>query len=483
MGILTDRQVQLSKLPDGMKERYLADGNGLCLRLRAGKDTAAQKKHWVLRYMMSGVAKKHGLGAYPLVSLAVARDLAVAANRKIQAGIDPIESKATAAAIRHADTVAQSLGDHPQTVAELGATWLSQYAAKKHTDKSYSAAVFKNHIDPVLGKLRLELLRAKHVSGLLDAIHSRGASRTCGVVLSTLRQAIKWGMAREYIAGDITAGLKGSEWGGKGQMRDRTLKDGEIMLLHHLVENSSLTPRWKHGIWLILSTGTRVEETLLAEVAHVDLEKNEWRIPVENQKKVNGNAKPAEHIVHLSPFARAQMLSLVALADGGQGRFLFPSRVQKDDVEQPANEKTLTHVVTDRQTDEPKTGRTQQSDELALPGGHWTPHDLRRTLSTQMGELGVASDVIDRCINHVTGDLVKQTYHLQLLRAQMQDAWTIWSDKLSSLIAQASADTATRNTVKGGIVRRLAKQELDRKVRKQVRTAATAKLDKKKESL
>lgn len=223
MGTLTDRQVQLSKLPSGKTEQYLSDGNGLCLRLRTSRD-GSTAKYWVLRYMMDLLARKLGLGSYPDISLADARKLAHKANTLIQAGTDPIGVKAAEAAVRHAETVAQSLGDRPETLSELGAKWLALYATKKHTDTRYSAAVFKNHIDPVLGKVRLELLRARHVSGLLDAIHSKGASRTCGVVLSHLRQAIQWGMTREYIAGDITAGLKGSEWGGKGKMRDRTLR-------------------------------------------------------------------------------------------------------------------------------------------------------------------------------------------------------------------------------------------------------------------
>lgn len=479
MRTLTDRQVQLSKIPLGKAEQYLSDGGGLYLRLRRNKD-GSTAKYWVVRYMLVGLVRKLGLGAYPQISLAEARKLANAANDQIQAGIDPLVAKAKDAAIKHADTVANALGDRPETVEELGAKWLTQYASKKHTDASYSTAVFEHHINPILGQVRLELLRARHVSGLLDAIHATGKSRTCGVVLSTMRQAVQWGMTREYIAGDITAGLKGGEWGGKGQMRDRTLNDAEIKLLHHLVESSSLAPRWRHAIWLILSTGTRVEETLLAEVAHVNLVKSEWRIPSESQKKVNGKAKPDDHLVHLSPFALAQMSALIALANDGKGRYIFPNRVKLDGIERPANAKTLTHNVGDRQTDKPKKGRTQQSDELVLPGGRWTPHDLRRTLATQMGELGVNQDAINRCINHIIGDVITQTYQLQELRTQMRSAWNLWGARLEVLISEASADGVARQIVMDLARKRFAKQESARTVN---RARTRAKLAPKKDPI
>ena len=38
---------------------------------------------------------------------------------------------------------------------------------------------------------------------------------------------------------------------------------------------------------------------------------------------------------------------------------------------------------------------------LALKGGRWTAHDLRRTASTIMSQLGISDDVINECLNHI----------------------------------------------------------------------------------
>jgi integrase len=424
--------------------------------------------------MMAGQVRKLGLGHYPAISLAEARKLTTIANEKIQTGSDPVVEKAKEAAIKHADAVANSLGDLPETVEQLGAKWLGQYASKKHGDVAYATAVFKNHINPLLGQVRLELLRARHVSGLLDSIYTDGKPRTCGVVLSTLRQAVRWGMTREYLPGDVTAGLKGGDWGGKGEMRTRTLKDDEIKHLHHLVESSSLGPRWRHAIWLILSCGTRVEETLLAEVKHVDLVKGEWLIPAENQKQVRRKVKQVDHIVYLSPFALVQISALISLANEGKDRYLFPSRVRVDGIERHANDKTMSHLVGDRQSVKPKKGRTQQSDELLLQGGHWTPHDLRRTLATGMGELGVNQDVTNRCINHVIGDTSTQTYQHQELRGYMLAAWNLWGKRLEVLLSEAAADDTLRKLVADAASQRFLKQKSARKVKRTLRAGATA---------
>jgi integrase len=443
MGSLTEKQVLNARLPAGKAELLLSDGDGLFLRLREGK--AGTAKSWIHRFMLKGVVHKSTLGSYPELGLAQARQQVFESSKLIQAGQDPVAVKKAAAAQEHAAAVIQKMDAAPLTVKELGEAWLSKYAAVKHLDAGYSRAVFVNHVYPVLGKVQLDLLRVRHIVGLLDALHATGKTRTCGIVLSHLRQAVQWGMIREYIAGDVTSGLKATDWGGRGNKRKRRLSHSEIKALHYLVPLSSLAERWQHAIWLILAVGTRVEETLLAEVSQVDLVAKRWVIPAVNQKKVQSAEEQEEHIIDLHPFALKQMESLITLA--GKGKYLFPSRL-KERGETPANEKTLTHAVGDRQTDSPKTGRTQQSNELKLEGGPWTPHDLRRTMATQMGELRVRPDVIDRCLNHAVGGLVQQTYQHQEVRDLMSEAWAAWNDKLTSLLAEAARDEALGDSLR-----------------------------------
>jgi hypothetical protein len=62
----------------------LSDGDGLLLLV---KESGA--KSWVLRYRMNGKEKRAGLGKYPAVSLARAREMKDAFKREIALGGNP----------------------------------------------------------------------------------------------------------------------------------------------------------------------------------------------------------------------------------------------------------------------------------------------------------------------------------------------------------------------------------------------------------
>jgi Arm DNA-binding domain len=64
------------------------DGGGLHLHIR-GPD----KRAWVLRYMLRGKCRDMGLGPYPEVSLAQARERAAAARQLLRGGKDPLEAR------------------------------------------------------------------------------------------------------------------------------------------------------------------------------------------------------------------------------------------------------------------------------------------------------------------------------------------------------------------------------------------------------
>src|SRR5688500_11727283 len=70
-----------------------SDGGGLCLRV-----SSATARSWVYRFMLNGVAREMGLGAYPHISLADARAAAAEARKLKAQGIDPIGAREAARA-------------------------------------------------------------------------------------------------------------------------------------------------------------------------------------------------------------------------------------------------------------------------------------------------------------------------------------------------------------------------------------------------
>jgi hypothetical protein len=82
MGKLTARKVETAK-----PGKY-GDGGGLQL---AVAPTGAKK--WVLRFLWQGNAREMGLGSYPEVGLAEAREKAIAGRRLARSGVDPIAER------------------------------------------------------------------------------------------------------------------------------------------------------------------------------------------------------------------------------------------------------------------------------------------------------------------------------------------------------------------------------------------------------
>jgi len=80
---LTQLQITRLKAPG-----LYGDGAGLWLNVTEGGS-----KSWVLRYTLAGKERRAGLGPFPEVSLAEAREAAVNFRRQIRNGQDPVEEK------------------------------------------------------------------------------------------------------------------------------------------------------------------------------------------------------------------------------------------------------------------------------------------------------------------------------------------------------------------------------------------------------
>src|SRR5215213_8766995 len=80
---LTDREVKAEKKPG----RY-GDGSGLWLQVQG-----PERKSWLLRYGFQGRAREMGLGPYPRVTLAEAREKAREQRALLRQGIDPLAAK------------------------------------------------------------------------------------------------------------------------------------------------------------------------------------------------------------------------------------------------------------------------------------------------------------------------------------------------------------------------------------------------------
>jgi integrase len=67
----------------------------------------------------------------------------------------------------------------------------------------------------------------------------------------------------------------------------------------------------------------------------------------------------------------------------------------------------------------------------------WTLHDIRRTVATRLAELGVAPHVIERILNHATGQIsgAVAVYNRARYLDEMRAALTLWEERLHAILS------------------------------------------------
>jgi integrase len=282
---------------------------------------------------------------------------------------------------------------------------------------------------PKLGDRYADSIRRADIMSVLDAVKARGAARLANRLLAELRQMFGFATVREIVATDPTTGIEKKHVGGPEQERERVLSESDLRVLPAKLANGNLLKATQHAVWVMLATLARIGELTQARRADIDLAAGTWVIPADHSK----NAK--EHTIYLSEFAKLHLEALLGLSDDEV--WLFPA-TRKDG---PVSSKSITKQVYDRQgaaNGKPLKHRSQHIDALTLPGGRWTPHDLRRTGATLMGELGVHGDVIEKCLNHLEQNKIKRTYQRAIRQQEQADAWRVLGARLQLLVDSPS---------------------------------------------
>jgi integrase len=88
----------------------------------------------------------------------------------------------------------------------------------------------------------------------------------------------------------------------------------------------------------------------------------------------------------------------------------------------------------------PITGFGRAKRRLSARAGieaDWRLHDLRRSCASGMQRLGVRAEVIERCLNHISGVYrgVSGTYQRDPLLAESTTAMRMWSDHIDRLVS------------------------------------------------
>lgn len=430
MAKITTKALEALKPSDHGKR--ISDGDRMFGIVRAVKnDPEAVSVDFEWRYNFGGKVRQVRIGAWPRMTLKAIRDERDTLKGKIKDGIDPLAEKEADRLKKQADQIEakrtqinrlQELAakDARMTVRDLFEFWQRTDLRKRQDGGSEALRAFEADVFPLIGEVAAADVTKAHIQRIIDTMLTRGVKRMTERVFSDLRQLFGFALDRDHIEADPTARIKKHKIGGSVE-RDRVLSEAELIELFKRLPMSGLVESSQCALTIQLATITRIGEVLGARWEHVDFERRLWTLP----ETKNGK----RHTVHLNDMALRQFETL--RQHTGLTEWVFPaSRLNG-----PVCAKTVTKQVADRQrgNGEPMRGRSKQTDSLALAGGQWRPHDLRRTGATLMAELGVLPDVIERCLNHTEQTKVKRIYQRAQYEAPMREAWQRLGERLALL--------------------------------------------------
>lgn len=413
------KERELQHATPAEKDTYLSDGGGLYGRVLKAIPGVDRKIVFQYRFKIDGKTGYFHCGTYPQTTLKEARDSRNEARKLVLNGIHPAIHQQAERAKRAKAAQSERM---EQTVTQLFETWERNYLAHHRKDGGTMVRQFiKSDVLAEIGEMRAKDVTKRHLVQLvIEPILKRKKRRKANAVLSLLKQMFRDGAARGTIDSDPTLGLTRAQAGGEETPRVRNLSKEEITELSRAISGSDLPERLQAAVWILLATGARTRELLHAQFSEFDLAENTWTIPAERSK--NGKA----HLIHLSAFAKVWIEKLSALKGGP---LLFPGRTEGE----PVSDKVLSRAVRDRQTKKKQEGRTAKTGSLLLSGGLWTPHDLRRTLASRMGDLNIPPHVIEKCLNHSLGGILAVYQHQEYL-PERKVAFETWGEFLGSLV-------------------------------------------------
>ncbi len=158
-----------------------------------GLHVAGEARSWLLRFSFAGRRPEMGLGSFPEVSLALARQKARDARELVRQGINPVDAKQAA---RSAATASRAAS---KTFAECAAKYIEikspEWANVKHMGQWRTT--IETFANPVIGKLFVQDVDTPHVMAILEPIW-KAKTETAVRLRGRLESILDWATVRGY---------------------------------------------------------------------------------------------------------------------------------------------------------------------------------------------------------------------------------------------------------------------------------------------
>src|SRR5690606_16466427 len=161
-------------------------------------------RSWILRYQVNGKRRDMGLGGYPDVTLAQAKEKGRAARALLSEGIDPIENARAKRSRLIADQV--SAITFKQAAFKYLETHESGWKNAKHAQQWRNT--LETYAYPVIGDVFVRDVQLPHILQILEPIWKE-KTETASRVRGRIESVIDWSIARGYLTEANPAQWKG----------------------------------------------------------------------------------------------------------------------------------------------------------------------------------------------------------------------------------------------------------------------------------
>jgi integrase len=281
-----------------------------------GLHIAGEGRSWLLRFSFAGRRPEMGLGSFPEVPLALARQKARDAREFVRQGINPIDAKQAAKRSAAAARVAS------KTFAECAARYIDakspEWANVKHLGQWRTT--IQTFANPIIGTLFVQEVDTPHVMAILEPIW-KTKTETAVRLRGRLESILDWATVRGYRDGPNPA-----RW--KGHLSVMLPSPSKVANAEHhaalpYTEMPGFMARLRavegesaQALQFAILTAARSGEVRGATWQEVDFGAKAWTVPAERMKA----KKP-----HRVPLSEPALRLLRARPIGKPGELIFPS--------------------------------------------------------------------------------------------------------------------------------------------------------------
>jgi integrase len=324
---LSALKVEKAICPQDKKKLMLSDGGGLFLRVRQNGS-----KHWFFRFTFGDKVREQCLGAYPDVSLSVARDLRDASRALVKQGKDPIleasNQKADNAkaqvekAKAHVDEQARARTLRQVTDEYTQTDKFRKSMSERHA-KQWKSQV-ERHLYPHFdnGNAVVAEITSKHCVQSLKAVWSSNP-KTAKNLRERLEKVLGYAIWNRYRDGPNPAA-----WADNLEHEFALPKGGKHAALPYAKVADFLESlramhharRDTYCLEFVILTAARIGEVRKATWSEIDWDKRLWTIPAAHTKRKR------EHVVPLSAAAIGLLKIVRCNEDIDPTDLVFPSK-------------------------------------------------------------------------------------------------------------------------------------------------------------